>query len=539
MVKKLAAPLISLLACEAELQYVALRNISFILQKQPTIFENNIKVFYCKFNDPVYVKLEKIEILVKVADKGNSDQILQELKEYSSDVDMELVGASVKAIGQIVLKVESSVRTAAACIQDIIKNGQTLALQDAVVVAKQIFRKFPNKYEGLIKELTKKIDEYYEVDAKAAIIWIVGEYAEKIDGSEKIIENFSKQFLEDPDAVKLQLITATVKLYLKKPEKSEELIQSVLKMATEEVENPDLRDRAYIYWRMLSTSPEKTAEVVLGDKPNISHQSYNTYEGEFVEELLAQISSICSIYHKTPEEMQKLYQISASSGMVSRASQNKIQLGAQMTATDRQASSKKEKVEKEEKPKQKKKPVTLDDSSEEEEKKETKEAPASSSNVESGAPQTVDLLGDLLGMDGGPPQVDNLAGLESVNFGGPSGQPSSMSQNQGTTDLLGDMMGASRPAPAQLVPTQSSDNVDFMAFGQDPGFPDQDGGADDAEAGWADGFGDDAADNSGKYDLNFARVELKEVLNLSTPGNKQKKAGLQVNAAINWNSEKN
>jgi len=31
LVKKLAAPLISLLSCEAELQYVSLRNISFIL----------------------------------------------------------------------------------------------------------------------------------------------------------------------------------------------------------------------------------------------------------------------------------------------------------------------------------------------------------------------------------------------------------------------------------------------------------------------------------------------------------------------------
>lgn len=72
-----------------------------------------MKVFYCKFNDPVYVKLEKVEILVKVADKTNSDQILLELKEYSSDVDTEIVGASVKAIGQIVLKVESSVKIAA------------------------------------------------------------------------------------------------------------------------------------------------------------------------------------------------------------------------------------------------------------------------------------------------------------------------------------------------------------------------------------------------------------------------------------------
>ena len=99
MTKKLSAPLISLLSNEPELQYVALRNISFILQKQPSIFENNVKVFYCKFNDPVYVKLEKVDILVKVADKNNAEQILGELKEYSSDVDMELVGASVRAIG--------------------------------------------------------------------------------------------------------------------------------------------------------------------------------------------------------------------------------------------------------------------------------------------------------------------------------------------------------------------------------------------------------------------------------------------------------
>ena len=76
----------------------------------------------------------------------------------------------------------------------------------------------------MIKDLTSKVDEYYEVDAKAAIIWIIGEYAEKIKDSEKLIEKFSQNFLEDPDQVKLQLITATVKLYLKKPDNSEQLI---------------------------------------------------------------------------------------------------------------------------------------------------------------------------------------------------------------------------------------------------------------------------------------------------------------------------
>jgi AP-1 complex subunit beta-1 len=99
MSKKLAAPLISLVSSEPEFQYVALRNINFILQKNSQIFENNIKVFYCKFNDPVYVKLEKVEILVKVADANNCEKIINELKQYSQDVDMELVTASLKAMG--------------------------------------------------------------------------------------------------------------------------------------------------------------------------------------------------------------------------------------------------------------------------------------------------------------------------------------------------------------------------------------------------------------------------------------------------------
>lgn len=75
--------------------------------------------------------------------------------------------------------------------------------------------------------------------------------------------------------MKLQLLTAAVKLYLKKPDEGEQIIQRVLKLATEEADNPDLRDRAYIYWRMLSTSPQKTKYVVLGEKPNISEDSYN------------------------------------------------------------------------------------------------------------------------------------------------------------------------------------------------------------------------------------------------------------------------
>ena len=57
--------------------------------------------------------------------------------------------------------------------------------------------------------------------------------------------------------MQLQLVTSCVKLFLKKPAKeNEEVVHRVLKIAAQECDNPDLRDRAYIYWRLLSTDPQ-------------------------------------------------------------------------------------------------------------------------------------------------------------------------------------------------------------------------------------------------------------------------------------------
>ena len=54
--------------------------------------------------------------------------------------------------------------------------------------------------------------------------------------------------------VQLQTLTAIVKLFLKKPDgQAQELVQKVLTTATTDCDNSDVRDRAYIYWRLLST----------------------------------------------------------------------------------------------------------------------------------------------------------------------------------------------------------------------------------------------------------------------------------------------
>ena len=101
------------------------------------------------------------------------------------------------------------------------------------------------------------------------MIWIIGEYAERIDNADELLESFLDGFQDENAQVQLQLLTAIVKLFLKRPTDTQELVQQVLSLATQDSDNPDLRDRGYIYWRLLSTDPAAAKEVVLAEKPLI------------------------------------------------------------------------------------------------------------------------------------------------------------------------------------------------------------------------------------------------------------------------------
>lgn len=54
-----------------------------------------------------------------------------------------------------------------------------------------------------------------------------------------------------------------VKLFLKKPSTNQAIVQKVLQLATADNDNPDIRDRAYVYWRLLSGDLEVAKVRVL------------------------------------------------------------------------------------------------------------------------------------------------------------------------------------------------------------------------------------------------------------------------------------
>ncbi|KAK5081316.1 beta-adaptin [Lithohypha guttulata] len=300
--KKMAPPLVTLVSSAPEVQYVALRNIDLLLQKQPEILSKELRVFFCKYNDPPYVKFQKLEIMVRIANESNVDQLLAELKEYALEVDMDFVRRGVRAIGQVAIKIESASERCVNALLDLINTKVNYVVQEVIVVIKDIFRKYPG-YEGIIPTLCKCIDDLDEPNARASLIWIVGEYADKISNAGNILAGFVDGFAEEFSQTQLQILTAVVKLFLKKPQAAQGLVQKVLQAATADCDNPDIRDRAFVYWRLLSNTTDQNApkNIILSEKPPIT-TTIKSLPPALLERLLGELSTLASVYHKPPEQ---------------------------------------------------------------------------------------------------------------------------------------------------------------------------------------------------------------------------------------------
>lgn len=299
IVKKLTPPLVTLLSAEPEIQYVVLRNINLILQKRSDILNNEIRIFFTKYNDPPYIKMEKLEIIVKLASASNIDEVLSELKEYANEVDIAFVRKSVQAIGRCAIRISTDSDKCVKLLIELLSLGVGHITQEVVVVMKDIFRKYPHKYEGFIKDMCSNLDILVEADSKTALIWIIGEYSTQIPNAIELLEHFLESFKHESSMVQLQLITTSIKLFLKKPGSMQEIVQRVLKIATEQIENPDIRDRSYIYGRLLANSSETARITVLSEKDPIESEQ-NLISDALLNELIPNIGNLSSVLHKSP-----------------------------------------------------------------------------------------------------------------------------------------------------------------------------------------------------------------------------------------------
>jgi len=107
------------------------------------------------------------------------------------------VRKAVRSIGRLAIKVEAAADQCIQALLNLLEMKVTYVVQEAIIVIKDIFRRYPGQYEGIIPKLCENMDVLDESESKAAMVWIIGQFSNRIDNGDELLDDLCYTFLEE------------------------------------------------------------------------------------------------------------------------------------------------------------------------------------------------------------------------------------------------------------------------------------------------------------------------------------------------------
>ncbi|XP_074971568.1 AP-4 complex subunit beta-1 isoform X2 [Phalacrocorax aristotelis] len=285
---RVKGPLLSACTSESrELCFTALCHVRQILGSLPGHFSSHYKKFFCSYSEPHYIKCQKMEVLCELVNDENVQQVLEELKGYCTDVSVELAQGAIFAIGNIA-------RTYTEECVGILTELLGLQQEHITSAVVQAFRDLvwlrPQCTDAVCRALPSCEDAIQDSEGKQALIWLLGTHGEKVPNAPYVLEDFVENVKSEMfPAVKMELLTALVRLFLSRPAECQDMLGRLLYYCIEEETDMAVRDRGLFYYRLLQSGVEEVKRVLCSPKSDPSlglledqtERPVNTWASEF------------------------------------------------------------------------------------------------------------------------------------------------------------------------------------------------------------------------------------------------------------------
>lgn len=301
LAKKISPPLLSLMTAPPELQFVALRNLSLLAESRPEMLNADVKMFFVSYSDPLYVKVEKLDILVRLSNPANSEIILAELKEYTGEVDVAFVRRAVACIGRISVKQPTIADRGVSLFMELLERRIPHIVEEVSVALADVLRAYPGRFEVAISALCEASSVIDDPVARTALVWIIGEHAGNVPGVITVLTEILETLPEEGPEVQLQILSACFKALILCGSEAESIFRRCCEYATVECVNIDVRERGFLYLRLAEANRDDVRKVVLAKKPGINAESHNL-NSELLQELLSVLGTLAAVFHKPASE---------------------------------------------------------------------------------------------------------------------------------------------------------------------------------------------------------------------------------------------
>lgn len=265
--------LVRLLRSNREVQYIVLQNIATMSIQRKGMFEPYLKSFYVRSTDPTMIKTLKLEIMTNLANEANISTLLREFQTYVKSQDKQFAAATIQAIGRCATNISEVTDTCLNGLVCLLSNRDEIVVAESVVVIKKLLQTQPAHHGEIIKHMAKLLDNITVPVARASILWLIGEYCERVPKiAPDVLRKTAKSFTNEDDLVKLQILNLGAKLYLTNSKQTKLLTQYVLNLGKYD-QSYDIRDRTR-FIRQLIVPNEKSGalskyakKIFLAQKP--------------------------------------------------------------------------------------------------------------------------------------------------------------------------------------------------------------------------------------------------------------------------------
>jgi len=310
------APLLTLVTgAHSESQFCILKHLELML-RQPAargIFDDEFRQFFVRYNETPHVKHLKVQLLPLIANHRNARDIASELGEYVTDVDAELSKTAIRALGQIAMHIAPVSEEMTMALLQLIDMDSSYVRSEAARVLVDVVRVAPQMTNMCLPYLSRMLkrvssaDDAAGADAKAALVWMLGEYgAHTLVEAPYMLESIIDGYEEEESVViKLQLLTAAMKLFFQRPPEVQLMLGKLFSFALNETGNQDLHDRALLYYRLLSTDIEAAKQMF---QPGVASGLVNNVgfiedrASERVNKLFSEFNTLAVVYGAPSEQ---------------------------------------------------------------------------------------------------------------------------------------------------------------------------------------------------------------------------------------------
>lgn len=296
--ERIKAPLLTLVSSGGpEQSYAVLSHLHLLVMRAPYIFSSDYKHFYCQYNEPFYVKKLKLEMLTAVANESNTYEIVTELCEYAANVDIPMARESIRAVGKIALQ-QYDVNAIVDRLLQFLEMEKDHVTAETLVLVKDLLRKYPQWSHdciAVVGNISSK--NVQEPKAKAALIWMLGEYAQDMQDAPYVLESLIENWEEEHSAeVRLHLLTAVVKCFFRRPPETQKALGAALAAGINDF-HQDVHDRALLYYRLLQYNVSIAERVVNPPKQAVSVFA-DTQSSEIKDRIFDEFNSLSVVYQK-------------------------------------------------------------------------------------------------------------------------------------------------------------------------------------------------------------------------------------------------